>query len=683
MEKKIGKIDTKKLGMKVGLEFHQQVLATYPGAVAVDPRFDPHVHGSKLFCRCPAVMREEEPDLEFLRELRAVSGETGSVDVAARFEHAKRQFTVYKAHSNSTCLIEYDEEPIMPVNEQAMEVALIVARKLFKLCILDEIPVVRKIVVDGSNVSGFQRTMLVAVGSKESYIEVGDKKIGIDLLCLEEESAKNLGTRDDMRVFQLDRQGIPLIEVATAPDISSPEEATAVAGRIGALLRTTGRMKRGLGTIRQDLNISIREGTRVEIKGVQDLSMVADLVMSEATRQARMVELIQELKNRGLKSDDFQEEPVDVTECFEKTKAKFVKNAIKAKKLVLGLKLKQCKGLIGAELQPDYRFGTELSDRVKVVAHVGGILHSDEMPAYGISADEVETTVKSLDCSEEDAFVLVVDEAMKADKALHSINGFITSLLVVGLEGEVRQAKGSVSSYLRPLPGSSRMYPETDAVPFRVTDDVLARIDAIAVELPEEREKRYMDELKLSTNLAKGMALHPDSSLLEEIVVKTKVSPTTVATTILETVVALRRSDIPIENLRDSHFFDLFEALAAGLFDAKAIPDILTHIAESPEMTTKEVVDKLGLGSIDEDEVMQVVDEIVKQNISLIQAKGRAATGSVMGKVMKTLSGRASGKQVSALVAKRIAEITSEQGDSPKSKPGKKKKAKARKSKKA
>jgi glutamyl-tRNA(Gln) amidotransferase subunit E (EC 6.3.5.7) len=63
------------------------------------------------------------------------------------------------------------------------------------------------------------------------------------------------------------------------------------------ILRSTGKVKRGLGTIRQDINISIREGARVEIKGVQELDLIAEVVRREVCRQVSLLEIREELKN--------------------------------------------------------------------------------------------------------------------------------------------------------------------------------------------------------------------------------------------------------------------------------------------------------------------------------------------------------------------------------------------------
>ncbi len=262
--------------MKVGLEIHQQL----------------NTH--KLFCDCESKL-SEEVKFTVKRYLHPVAGESGEIDIAAAFEKAKQKYYVYEVTDNS-CLVELDEEPPHLVNEEAIKIALDIAESL-NMKVLPIIQVMRKTVVDGSNTSGFQRTMLLAVNG---FVEVDGKKIRIETLCLEEDAARKIKEEKDFIVYRLDRLGIPLVEITTAPDIDNPELAKKVAEKIGLILRLTGKVKRGLGTIRQDLNVSIPEGEKVEIKGVQDLKLIPEIVKNEVERQKRLLEWREEAKRRGI-----------------------------------------------------------------------------------------------------------------------------------------------------------------------------------------------------------------------------------------------------------------------------------------------------------------------------------------------------------------------------------------------
>jgi glutamyl-tRNA(Gln) amidotransferase subunit E len=229
----MGNIYYSKLKFKSGLEIHQQL--------------DSH----KLFCDCPSILRNDEPDFTVHRKLHAVAGESGEVDRAAEYQASLKKEFVYNGYSNNTCLVELDEEPPHSINEEALKIALQIAL-LLNCTILPLTQIMRKTVINGSNTSGFQRTVLIARGG---YVETSLGKVGVDTICLEEDSAREVKKEGDKVYWNLDRLGIPLVEIATAPDIKSAEQAKEVALHIGDILRSC-KVKRGIGTIRQDVNIS-------------------------------------------------------------------------------------------------------------------------------------------------------------------------------------------------------------------------------------------------------------------------------------------------------------------------------------------------------------------------------------------------------------------------------------------
>lgn len=277
----------KELDFKCGLEIHQQ-LETH-----------------KLFCNCPSIVRDESPDIKIVRKLRAVAGETGETDLAALHEKGKDKLFIYEACSTSSCLVELDEEPPHPINQNAVDSALEIAL-LLNAKIVDEIQIMRKTVVDGSNTSGFQRTALIATNG---FIETSKGRVNITI-CLEEEAAKRIKEDENSVTFRLDRLGIPLIEIGTATDIKDPEHAKETASILGMILRSTKKVKRGLGTIRQDVNISIKGGARTEIKGFQDLRSIPKVIENEIQRQ---LDLIRE--NKKIEEQVRKAEP-DLTTSF-------------------------------------------------------------------------------------------------------------------------------------------------------------------------------------------------------------------------------------------------------------------------------------------------------------------------------------------------------------------------------
>jgi len=262
--------DYSKIGFKCGLEIHQQLDA-----------------GTKLFCNCPSVLRTDAPDFEIKRRLHAIAGESGEVDVAAKYQASLDKEFVYQGYKDTTCLVELDEEPPHEINREALKIALQIA--LLLNCTIQPITqIMRKTVIDGSNTSGFQRTIMIA---RDGYVESTNGRVGIDALFLEEDACRPASGGEDetsiSKVYKLDRLGIPMIEIATAPDIKTPEQAKEVALHIGDILRSCS-VKRGIGTIRQDVNMSIRGGNRVEIKGMQDMKIFIDVIKNEIERQKKL-----------------------------------------------------------------------------------------------------------------------------------------------------------------------------------------------------------------------------------------------------------------------------------------------------------------------------------------------------------------------------------------------------------
>lgn len=260
-------MDYNKLGLKVGLEVHQQL------------------DTKKLFCHCPSIIRNDPHDFFIERKLHAVAGESGEVDVAAKYQTSLGKKFIYEGYKDTNCLVETDDSPPYDINEEALKIAIQIS-ELLNAKIFPITQVMRKTVVDGSNTSGFQRTVLIA---HDGFIQTGEGKVGIDSICLEEDSARIISQTEKESTYRLDRLGIPLIEIATSADIKSPKQAKEVSLHIGNILRSF-KVKRGIGTIRQDVNVSIKKGARVEIKGVQDPDLISKTTELEALRQSKLIE---------------------------------------------------------------------------------------------------------------------------------------------------------------------------------------------------------------------------------------------------------------------------------------------------------------------------------------------------------------------------------------------------------
>jgi glutamyl-tRNA(Gln) amidotransferase subunit E len=623
------------LGLKVGLELHQQLNTK-----------------SKLFCSCPTMLKDDEPDVVFIRYLRPTRSELGAVDEAALLEYEKGKAYVYQAYSDITCLVEMDEEPPHALNEEALDIALQIALML-KAQVPDVVQVMRKVVIDGSNTTGFQRTAVVAVGGPESVIQDPEGPVHIQTICLEEDAARKISESEDKVVFKLDRLGIPLIEVSTAPEIKTPEQAQRVALKIGQLFRILGKVKRGLGTIRQDINISLAKGGKVEIKGVQDLELISKVVELEVQRQLKLLEIRDELKRRGVV--DVKSDIVDVSDVFKNTKSKIILQGLQRGHKVMAIKLEGFAGLLGVEIQPGRRFGTELKDYAVVWGGVKGLFHTDEMPAYGITEAEVSELKKRLGCGPNDASVFVVDDEERAVKALQAVLRRCRDALR-GIPDETRAANpDGTTRYMRPRPGASRMYPETDVRPIVITKERLERLARSLPEMPEEKLKRFVEEYGLSKDLALLMINSYRLDLFERIVSEVpEVSPMIVATTLEYTWKSLKREGVPLEQVDETRLLEMFKALGKGLMAKEAIPDVLKAMAENPNASLQEILEKLGLRALSLDEVRALVDRIIEENADVLKERGDRAFKVVMGRAMSVLRGKVDGKLVSEVVRERV-----------------------------
>jgi len=623
-------LDCRAIGLVSGIEIHQQLDSA-----------------SKLFCGCPTVLREVgDSDLEFFRYLRPSRSELGEIDRAALEETLVSRRFIYKSY-DTTCLVEADEEPPSELNSEALEISLIIAR-LLHMRIVDEVHTMRKTVIDGSNTSGFQRTAYVG---SHGYVETSQGKVGIDILCLEEEAARIIEDRDDELVFSLDRLGIPLVEIGTAPDIISPAHAREVAQILGMILRSTGRVKRGLGTIRQDVNVSIAGGARVEVKGVQALNLIDRIVELEALRQANLLDIKDQLRQRNA---EVATEPVEVTDVFKTSASRVIQSALQKGGVVLASRLKGFAGLVGREIQPQRRLGTELSDRAKR-AGVGGIFHTDELPAYGITEEDVAQIRHRLMAGEEDAVIMVAAARERAEKALQAALERAREALA-GVPEETRRAlPDGASEYMRPLPGSARMYPETDVPPVLVTREML---DSLSLpELFTDRAARFQEEYGLNPELARLMAASPNFQLFEELVKRYNLPSAVVVRTLETTTQELAHDGVPVGNLTDDHFTACLALLSQGKLAKEGIPDLLRVMAASPDMEAAAAMQQADLSGVDQSEVETVVKSVVAQKEKLVRERQERAIGPLMGLVMKELRGKADGALVSETLRREIQKL--------------------------
>ncbi len=636
MELKQKSLDPYELGLRVGFEIHQQLDAK-----------------NKLFCSCMCV-EAERYESEFVRRLRPTQSELGEYDPAALFEFRKGRLIKYLRNKSSSCLVEADEEPPHDVNNEALETALIIALAL-NSNIVDEVHVMRKIVIDGSNTTGFQRTMLIANGGA---IEAPSKKVKVQSISLEEDAAKLISDDSNVRTYGLDRLGTPLIEVALEPVTGTTEEIMKVALTLGRLMRASKRVARGLGTIRQDVNISIRNGGVIEVKGVQKLDQLIEVIEYEMMRQHGLQLITKKLAERHIEESNIDASPVDITGLFRNSTSKVIKKAIESNGAVMAVRLKGFASMLSYEPYEGIRLGRELGELVRFYG-LGGVFHSDELPAYGITKEEVDAVRKLLSLGDADAFVIVAGSKENVEAATDAIIERLRHALQ-GVPAETRAATNEGKTvYSRPRPGAARMYPETDIPPIPITEK---RLQSQRNSVPKSWDA-FVSELSAKYGFNKILAEKIFDSdylaLFEEIADGTKVAPTFIASTLTESLVGLERQGLDLTQLSRDKIWFTFEKLNKGEIAKESVVSIFEQIMRKEVGTVDEAIAKLGLKAISDEQLNEILDKIVQDNAQVIAEKGSGAISILMGEAMKMLRGKVDGQKINTLLKQKIAKIAS------------------------
>ena len=609
-----------------GIEIHQQ-LST-----------------KKLFCSCESDLVEEE-GFTLLRRLRPSQSELGEIDRAVLAQAARKMSFRYQSPRSRCCLVEADEEPPHDADKDAVQASLIVS-SLLKARPVDEVHYMRKIVIDGSNTSGFQRTALI---STDGILDVNGESISILSICLEEDAARKVETKASEVTYRLDRLGIPLIEIATGPDMHDGEMVRDVAQRLGSILRATKKVKRGLGTIREDVNISIPGGARVEIKGVQDLKLLPTYVEKEVERQRSLLQIRNVLKEREVTHVDG--EVIDYTTIFASSKSKVITSALGKSGKVLGIKLP---GYVGVMKSADgkLRLGAEMAQHARTRG-VMGIFHSDELPGYGITPETVEELRTAMKLGENDAFAICADDPVKADAALKAAAERARTALD-GVPEETRDPLPDGSSaFSRPLPGAGRMYPETDVRPIPISPQRMAQIGANLPELPEQTINRFVNTYGIHKQQAAQIVREGLEQLFEELAAKDQAS--VAARTFLNTYPELEKEGVNVSAITDEDIIELFDQLNKGRFTKEALPDLLRHVASGKDVNAS--IEALGITQVDSGEASMIIAKLVKEREHFVREKKMAAIGPLMAPVMAELRGKVDGKTINELLKKEIERL--------------------------
>lgn len=618
-------IDYKKVGFLCGLEIHQRLLTD-----------------GKLFCSCDTTQNGEEAlTASVHRKQRAVAGELGNIDMSARFEEVRSREFNYKIHDRTACLVDVDEEPPHRMNQEALDIVLSVSKALAMHDIY-EIQVMRKEVVDGSNPSAFQRTALVGI---DGHMKIGERTINLPSISVEEESAGIMSkARESMTNsivdYNTERIGIPLVEISTDKYIESPKEAKSIAMHIGTLLRITGRVQRGIGSIRQDVNVSIKDGARTEIKGLQEIGTLDMFIENEVVRQVNLLKIAGILKKR----DAEVHESIDLSDSLRGTKSKIIQGSLSHKGVVVGFRLSGFGGVIGMEVNPERRLGTEISDYAKM-SGVHGIIHSDEdLKKYSLSDKDISEIRNRLKVKEGDAFVIIAgteDQARNA--ARFSIERARNAIKGVPEETRgVYDVKKCTTRFLRPLPGGARMYPETDVRPILVTDDTISRARKGAPDI--KRLEETLEKELHSKTIARRMMLSYRLGTYMSISDGVKTDKEFIANTLLQKFTELSREGFDVDSIQTDDLKEMFGAYASGDLTKQAVEEVIKRMSKG--MDPKNAIGSKDLKRITGKKLKEIVDAERKSD-------PKAADARIMQNVMQKHRLNVDGEELKSIVFRK------------------------------
>lgn len=621
--------DYAEIGLKSGLEIHQQ-LAT--------PK--------KLFCRCPARCYSETYDAEILRHMRPTLSELGEYDGTALMEFKTKKDIIYQLNKETVCTYEMDDAPPFELNDQALDISIEIAL-LLKCNLVNEIHIARKQYLDGSIPTGFQRTTILGIDGEIPY---KDRKIGIIQLGLEEDACREVSDIQHVRTYRTDRLGIPLIEVVTYPHMRTPQEVADVAQLIRQLNRATGKVNRGIGAARQDVNVSITGGTRVEIKGVPRIPDIPLLVHNEAGRQKALLEIRDLLLKRGVLQDSFQTGVFDVSDILRDSHYLPIKEAIHRDFIIKCIRLPKFGGILNYLTQPEINFAKEVSDRIRVIACLDSfpnLIHSDTTDETIGSAGWLKIK-KMGHFQPEDALVLVWGPARDVETALLEIR--IRAIEAVqGVPNETRQAASDgTTSFERILPGADRMYPDTDLPPIALTEERISKIQSGLPPLPWERRVRYQ-AIGLAESTIIELLLTNQAALFDRLTSTFTREPKVAAFFLTQTLKHFKRLGLPVHSLDETTIHAVFKVFNQERIVREAIPLIIRCRLKQNNLPIEEVIAQFQI--ITKHEVGAIAEEILQRDdfppIADLEKRKKYFMGAVMAKVR----GKIAGKTVEAIVA--------------------------------
>ncbi len=624
--------DYARVGFKSGLEIHQQLLTA-----------------KKLFCRCPAGRYSSKYDAEILRHMRPTLSELGEYDGTALMEFKTKKEIIYRINRETVCTYEMDDTPPFMIDEDALDIALGIGL-LYNCVMVDELHIARKQYLDGSIPTGFQRTTIVGV---DGHIPYEGRQIRIIQLGLEEDACREVSDVGHRRTYLTDRLGMPLIETVTAPDMKTPHEVAEVGQILRRIVRSTGRVRTGMGAAREDVNVSVTGGTRVEIKGVPRLPRIPLLTYNEGMRQWNLLRLREELGRRGITTESFGSEYQEITRVLRRTAYLPIRSALDSGLSVYGVRLRGFRGILLWQTQTNTVFSQEISDRVRVIAcltTLPNIIHSDS-PGETLASSEWLSVKKALNARDEDTLVLVWGPA---EDALTGAKEIVIRAkeATIGIPSETRQALADgTNGFERILPGPNRMYPDTDLPPKPVPAERLERIRAGLPPRIVDREIRYK-EIGVPADLRSALAVSPWAELFEKLIGENKLPASLAAVVLVQYPKRLRTKGLPAEGLSG----DMFQSAFAAFKDSRVSRDGILALLEGALSDGKNI-GELVPPPFDKADFEKRLAGIPGDVKGRCFADAESRWRYVMGLVMKDWRGRLEGRTAAEEVRRRLERV--------------------------
>jgi glutamyl-tRNA(Gln) amidotransferase subunit E len=627
----IERLDYQSAGLISGLEVHQQLLTAH-----------------KLFCRCPAGLYTETHDGEILRHMRPTLSELGEYDGTALMEFKTRKEIIYLLNHLNVCTYEMDDTPPFLVNQEAIDVAIELCLTM-GMDIIDEVHIARKQYLDGSIPTGFQRTAIVGMNGSLPF---KGRDLTVTHVSVEEDSCREVRDKGHQIVWRTDRLGMPLTETVTGPDLRTPEEVREAITLCGLVSRSTGRVRTGIGASRQDINVSVRGGNRVEIKGVPKAGYAVKLVHNEAVRQVNLLKLREELRRRGMeKPEDIHTSVADISEIFQPVDLGFIQRALRAGGKVMAVRLENGLGLAQWPTQPETNFLDELSGRIRVIACLDEapiIISSQQMPEFNSRHKVIERIRRRLRMAENDDFFIVFGPEVDCRTAAEEIRlRFVDALM--GVPQETRQSLvGGFTTFERILPGPDRMYPDTDSPPTRITPERVAALRERMRPTPWERFRQF-GAWGVPAETTEFLIRRGGVEIVDAVVRSTGVDGLLAAIEIGQRAKALHRKGIPVERLGAAEWVEVFDLFTDGRIPREAIQPVAGHMAQNPGTTAAAAMADLGFG-------IQPREVWSDQLSGLSMEDYRIDLGDSDGKRLRFLAGRAMRQLLGKAPAKEVAE---------------------------